>query len=96
MPTRPIADYRRYCLLKGRAAKAREHFAMQQLWQVKQRAEPGDSLPADFPFRDRLVAVGYETIQDLNGADASELEDVCFTARESATIFAALAPLIAV
>ncbi len=54
-----------------------------------------DSLPVDFPLRTRLVTAGYSTTQDLNGSDADELAESCFTSRESQTIFAALAPLIA-
>lgn len=94
--TQRITTHRRYCLLKRLAAKAQQWTAIEAVWQGKQEAEPGDSLPLDFPLRARLVTAGYSTVQDLNGADAEELQDACFTARESAIIFAALAPLIAV
>lgn len=97
MTTTPrIKTHRRYCLLKRLRAKRNQETALEAVWQGKQEAAPGDSLPTDFPLLSYLIAAGYSTTQDLDGADADELADAGgFTARESQAIFAALAPLLA-
>ena len=60
-------------------------------WHAKQNAEPGLDLRSDFPFRARLVAAFYTTLQDLDGATAAELQTfVGLSARDSLVVFAAL------
>ncbi len=68
-------SYRRHCLRKRLDAKDRSEFALVSLWRTKQEAEPGTVLPDDFPSREELAAIGYETKEDLEGADAEELAD---------------------
>jgi hypothetical protein len=63
-------------------------------WRAKQRSFPGAELPDDFPFRERLAAKDYSTVEDLDGADASELSRSGFSARDSIEILAALPPLL--
>lgn len=63
---------RRYYLLKRIAAKA-EDDGLEGVWRHKQEQESGTALPANFPLRATLVAAGYSTEEDLDGADAAEL-----------------------
>jgi hypothetical protein len=89
-----VPTHRRYCLLKRQQAVLEEQTATAQLWQVKQEAESGTALPADFPLRARLVAAFYSTSEDLDGCTVGELSDYgCFTVREAETILAAVAAL---
>lgn len=63
---------RRYYLLK-RLSATREDSGLASAWRGLQEREPGTSLPASFPGRESLVAAGYTTIEDVDGADVSEL-----------------------
>jgi hypothetical protein len=64
------------------------------VWRAKQEAQPGTPLPDDFPSHDALEAVGYETEEDLDGADARELvECASLTVRQAEDVIAALAAL---
>jgi hypothetical protein len=85
-----IERARRYYLLKRLAAKQRLDDVMALTWQAKQEGEPGSSLSATFPYRSRLVSAGYSTTEDLLGATTEELQQVGFTARESAAVLAAI------
>lgn len=85
---------RRYYLLK-RVGESQAESGLANVWRAKQEAEAGVALPADFPLLAVLSAVGYETVEDLDGADADELDETCnLTARQSATVLAALTPLL--
>jgi hypothetical protein len=81
---------RRYYLLKRLAAARRYDSALAGAWQGKQEAEPGVPLAADFPYRSRLVAVGYSTTEDVSGASTEELQQSGFTPREAAAVLAAI------
>ncbi len=64
---------RRFYLLKRLAAKA-EQEPIEGVWRHYQEAETGTALAASFPSRAALVAAGYSTLQDIDGADAAELQ----------------------
>lgn len=67
---------------------------MASLWQTKQEAESGTQLPDDFPSRSALVAVGYTTKEDLDGADCAELADyVRLSTTQAEKVLAAAAAL---
>ncbi len=85
-----LGSVRRYYLAKRHAAEACGEKALELVWASKQEAEPGESLPTDFPYRERLAARAYTTTQDLIGADEQELVDQGFSTRESTEILAAL------
>lgn len=92
MATPRITSLRRYFLLK-RLEAARLQSELASTWRAKQEAEPGTALPSTFVLRDRLVAAGYSTKEDLNGADVEELRLAGFTSRESQAILDAVAQL---
>lgn len=81
---------RRYYLLKRLAATQRKDDVMAGAWQAKQEAEPAAQLASGFPFRSRLVAVGYSAVEDLDGATTEELQQSGFTPREADAVLSAL------
>lgn len=88
------ASFRRYCLDKRISATRIGDTAIASLWQSKQQAQPGTTLPADFPVRAKLVAAGYTTDADLVGADVRELRDYArISTRDAEAVIAALAAL---
>lgn len=90
-----IRHYRRYCLLAGRAARVLDQdFAGSLLWKGKQEREPGVALPNGFLQREALVAAGYSTVEDLDGASVAELNDAGFANDTANAILAALQPLL--
>jgi len=86
--------YRRYCLYKRMSANLLCNQATAAVWQSKQEAEPGTTLPSGFPKKTELAAVGYVADEDLNGADCDELVDYARISRRDAqavlTAYAAL------
>lgn len=86
-----LGSARRYYLAKRHAAAERCDTALESVWRGKQEAEPGEALAADFPYHARLVAAGYETYEDLDGADSDELVEQGFSTREAAAILTAAA-----
>lgn len=68
--------------------------AFEAVWQGKQEGEPGTALPTTFPSRDALVAAGYSTKEDLDGAHAVELEKtVGLSKRDAQAVLKALAAI---
>lgn len=88
-----IKSARRYYLHKR--LEARLYFCddADGVWRAKQEAEPGTPLPSDFPIREALAALGYTTSQDLDGADAAELERAGLTTRQANEVIAAFAAI---
>lgn len=67
---------RRYYLGKRLDAVRLGDLALSYFWRFKQEELYWPDLPADFPGRAILVAVGYTTVRDLDGATEDELVDV--------------------
>jgi hypothetical protein len=86
-----LGSARRYYLAKRHAATALCDTALAMVWRGKQEAEPGDPLPDNFVYVERLETAGYTTYADLDGADSDELVEQGFTTREAAAILAAAA-----
>lgn len=64
------------------------------MWLSKQRALAGTELPADFPARAELIAVGYETVEDIDGATSGELRQYARISPKAAeAVIAAVAAL---
>ena len=84
-----LGSPRRFYLAKRHAAAELGDVALELVWAGKQEAEPGTPLPTDFPYRPRLVAIGYLALEDLRGADECELTELGFSSREAAAILAA-------
>lgn len=88
-----IKSVRRFYLLKRR--RARELCEpLEGAWQAKQEAEPGAALPATFPYLTELAEHGYTTVQDLDGANVTELGELGFSTLAAEAILAALEPLL--
>lgn len=64
------------------------------VWRSKQESEPGVALPATFPFLSTLAPCGYETVEDVDGADVDELRELGLSRLEAEAVLTALAPLI--
>lgn len=87
-----ITSPRRYYLLMQRGSVESGVPQLRDVWKGKQLAEPGTPLPDGFPSKARLAAHGYVAIEDLLGADRSELEDLGFGKRDITAILAAVVP----
>ncbi|NBC17450.1 MAG: hypothetical protein GVY18_09085 [Bacteroidetes bacterium] len=81
---------RRYYLHKRLEARSQLDTALEVVWQSKQEAEPGVALDATFPHRATLVALGYTTNEDLDGADADELRCAGLSSAQANDVIAAL------
>jgi len=92
--TSGIYSHRRYCLLKRFAAKDNGDEALVCVWRGKQEAVSATALASDFPYRAKLIAAGYSSVEDLTGADAIELRKrASLGRREADTVIAAIAAL---
>lgn len=92
--TSPFATLRRIYLKNRKVTAEAGDLAISGLWQSRQEEQPGVALPTDFPFRADLVAAGYTTAEDLEGADADELvEWACVDNSAAKAIVAAYAAL---
>lgn len=85
-----INNPRRFFLLKSRAASAAGDVGLAATWRAKQAGVDATALADDFPLRARLLAAGYSTLADLDGADADELREQGFTNAEARSVLAAL------
>lgn len=85
-----VRSERRYCLLKMRSAERCGLRALASLWAAKHAAEAGTALGDDFPARAKLIAAGYSALEDIAGADDSELMDAGLTRHEAAAALAAV------
>jgi hypothetical protein len=85
-----VLTTRRYYLLKRLAA--RRDCLEEDAWIHKQAGEPGIDLPAGFPSRAALVAAGYSTREDVNGASVQELRRyACLSRSDAEAVIAAVA-----
>jgi len=85
---------RRYYLAK-RLHNERLVDGLQAYWRAAQEACAGDDLPTTFPSRSKLVAAGYSTIEDIDGATADELRDTVGLSRpEADQVIAGIAALL--
>lgn len=83
---------RRYYLLKLLTAQrlGRE----EGVWRSKLLGYPGTALPSGFPSRAALVAAGYTTIEDVDGATQLELQlHVRLSSTAANAVIAAVAAL---
>jgi len=70
-----VRNPRRYYLGKRLALERIGDDDRSLTWRAKQAEVAGTPLPATFPLRTQLVAVGYSTAHDLDGATTDELVD---------------------
>lgn len=91
----PIRSARRYFLLKAQAEESQADPDLGGVWRSRQQDEPGTALPETFPHRARLVARGYSTHEDLDGADPKELvRQAGLSQREAREVLTALEALL--
>jgi hypothetical protein len=90
-----IGSLRRFYLLKRITAQQLDDLALASVWHSKQEEYPaGTLLPAAFPFKAELEAVGYVATEDLVGADTDELiYYAALTKRQAEAVIAAFAAL---
>jgi len=85
---------RRYFLRKAQFFYEMQLEALAAAYRAKQDAQPGTSLPLDFPSRTKLAAARYTTREDLDGADAPELLRYAqLNMREARAVLTAVAAL---
>lgn len=89
-----MGSIRHAYLLNRIACDERAELAGRDVWRGKQEAQPGTPLATTFPFYTRLIAVGYTTKEDLDGATANELmSTVGLNQRDTDIVLAAFAKL---
>lgn len=88
-----LKSVRRFYLAKRHAAAALCDAALEAVWRGKQEAEAGIPLPASFPFRAELAALGYTAVEDLDGANADELVQLGMATKDANAVMAAFAAL---
>lgn len=57
------------------------------VWRAKRLAEPGTALPAAFPWRAQLLAVGVLAIEDLDGASARAIAALGLRSSQADDVF---------
>ena len=85
-------NYRRFCLLSCLARARAGERGVSSAWRALHDLEPATALDEDFPARSKLVAAGYDAVEDLDGATEDELRDnvPTLTRREISAVLAAL------
>lgn len=64
------------------------------MWQSKQEGVPAQALPSGFPSRAALLAAGYSTVDDVDGASCAELRQYARISNTAAqAVIAAVAAL---
>jgi hypothetical protein len=89
MADQQCATHRRYCFLKYKAAW-RDESNVDTAWDAKRRLLPGTTLPTTFPARSLLIAAGYLVLEEVEGADSTELIAAGLTSSQAAAVLAAL------
>lgn len=61
-----------------------------RFWRWKQERIAWPDLPANFPARAKLIAEGYQTVRDLDGADQDELTELGLTRQQAHAVLVAM------
>jgi hypothetical protein len=69
-----LTSPRRYYLRQRLAYTRSQDLELAAVFRTKQEAIAWPDLPSDFPSRSQLMAAGYTTVRDLDGADVCELQ----------------------
>lgn len=89
MSERSVSNHRRYCFLQYRAALPYSDDS-EQVWDGKRRTLLGTDIPATFPARAALISAGYVVLEELRGADETELTRAGLSSQQAAAVVAAL------
>jgi hypothetical protein len=84
-----INNPRRYYLHKWHALAESDHTALSMAYKGIQQSQTGTNLPADFPLLSTIQPLGYQTEEDLDGADESELVRFGLTSAQAKTVLSA-------
>lgn len=86
-----LRNLRRYCVVQAYEARQVYDFGLHKALLGVRDTQAGTQLVSSTPGYSKLVAAGYVALEDLDGADADELQKVAGITRHEATaIFAAL------
>lgn len=85
-----IQSHRRYCFLKYHMVRNVVSDDAADVWNTKRRSIAGTDLPATFPALIELSNAGYEVIEEVTGADETELTNAGLSAAQAAAVLAAL------
>lgn len=89
-----IDTLRRFYCLKRMDAARQGDCALSSTWQAMQEAQPGAPFPTGFPCKTALEAAGYESAEDVKGADVDELSEYALLSqRDAEAVIAAAAAL---
>jgi hypothetical protein len=58
-------------------------------WDGIRRGEPGTTLPLTFPARTELLAAGYLVVEEVDGADETELTNAGLSPQQATAVIAA-------
>lgn len=84
-----IGNHRRYCYAKYRYWLPLD-YNQALAWDGKRRTIAGTDIPASFPARSALLAAGYLVLEEIEGANSTELIDAGLTAPQAAAVLAAM------
>lgn len=86
-----LRNLRRYCVVQAYEARLTDDHGLQKALLGVRDTQAGTQLDLSTPAYSKLVAAGYVAREDLDGADADELQKVAgVTRHEAAAIFVAL------
>lgn len=84
-----IQSHRRYLFLKYHLARLTGQ-GDPGAWDGKRRLLPGTSIPSTFPAASVLAGAGYLVLEEVTGADATELTNAGLSAAQAAAVLAAM------
>lgn len=87
-----VNTHRRFAFLKMQAAVA-DQSPMGPAWDGIRKGDPGTELPANFPARTNLVSAGYLVVEEVDGADETELTNAGLSPQQAAAVIAAVESL---
>jgi hypothetical protein len=85
-----VTNLRRFYLHKRIEARVYDDTDLDTVWQSKQESISGTPLAESFPNRTALAAIGYTTVEDLDGADEEELVRAGLSQHQATEVIAAL------
>ena len=90
MADQVIATHRRYLYLKYAYNARLGEDDRATVWDAKRRLVPGTTIPVSFPARTALLAAGFLVLEEIEGADETELTTAGLSTLQAAAVVAAL------
>jgi hypothetical protein len=84
-----ISNHRRYCFLQYKRG-LRFDDGTDPIWDAKRREIAGTDLPATFPAKSLLNRAGYLVLEELQGANQTELMRAGLSASQAVAALAAI------